>query len=174
MSLPDAWVDRIFEKLTLVYGHRFLRQWEGLDMAAVKADWARELGGYAQSPYAISHGLQYLPPDEPPTVLQFRELCRRAPDRAPRLPPPKPTDAQRQQALSICRDLRISIGSANADPRAWAYALQERERRGEHLSAAQQRAWREALETVPEEALFGFTRPPENSLPPGMRSQHEA
>ena len=24
MSLPDAWVDRIFTKLSLVYGHQFL------------------------------------------------------------------------------------------------------------------------------------------------------
>lgn len=172
MSLPDAWVDRIFEKLTLVYGHRFLRQWEGLDMAAVKRDWSYELRGFQQSPQAIGYGLEHLPPDEAPTVLQFRDLCRRVPESQGSLPMPKPTAEEREKAARICRDLRIRIGADVADPRDWAYDLQAREKRGEELSPVQAKAWREALAIVPSEHP-GMTFKPvvEAALPPAMRSQ---
>lgn len=75
MSLPEAWVDRIFDKLTLVYGHQFLSRWDGMPIADVKADWGHELRGFAQNPNAIAYGLDHLPPGKPPTVLEFRAIC---------------------------------------------------------------------------------------------------
>jgi hypothetical protein len=75
MSLPETWVDRIFTKLSLVYGHQFLSRWDGLAMADVKADWAHELRGFAQNPGAISYALEHLPPGKAPTVLEFRAIC---------------------------------------------------------------------------------------------------
>ena len=81
MSLPNNWVDRIFAKLTLVYGTDFTRRWEGLDVDDVKADWARELAMYQQAPAAIAYALENLPENKPPNVLQFRALCRAAPNR---------------------------------------------------------------------------------------------
>lgn len=65
--------------MTVTYGSAWLRMWEGVDPQAVKANWAHELGGFAQSPGAIKHGLENLPPAKPPTVLEFREICRKAP-----------------------------------------------------------------------------------------------
>ena len=98
MSLPLPWVDRIFEKLTLVYGQAFLARWRDLDLDAVKHDWAHELDGFERHPKAIAHALQALPPEKPPTVLQFRELARRAPlPELPRLESP-PADAERVAA----------------------------------------------------------------------------
>jgi len=79
MSLPPNWVDRIFEKLTLVYGRDFLRRWDGIPIADVKADWAKELAGFEQLPESIAHALKNLPHADPPNVYQFRDLCRRAP-----------------------------------------------------------------------------------------------
>lgn len=79
MSLPLPWVDKIFAKLTLVYGHDFLNRWRDLDLDAVKADWAHELAGFAQHPEAIAFALTTLPPGKPPTVLEFRELARKNP-----------------------------------------------------------------------------------------------
>ena len=58
MSLPLPWADRIFEKLTLVYGQAFLARWRDLDLDAVKADWAHELDGFERHPKAIAHALQ--------------------------------------------------------------------------------------------------------------------
>jgi len=71
--LPSAWVEELFARLTLRYGAAFLRQWPDADIAVVKADWARVLGGL--SPIAIRAGLDNLP-DKPPLLAgQFRRLC---------------------------------------------------------------------------------------------------
>jgi hypothetical protein len=91
MSLPPLWVDRIFEKLGLIYGRDFLNRWEGMPLEAVKADWAKELEGFERWPEAIAFGLKNLPPERAPTVLQFRDICRKAPAKEVQtLPPPKP------------------------------------------------------------------------------------
>jgi hypothetical protein len=102
MSLPNDWVDAIFRKLTLVYGSAFLKRWEGIEIDAVKADWAHELSGLAKKPEFIKHALENLPVSYPPTVLEFRQLCIGAPTYAlPALPKPKakPEDVARVREL---------------------------------------------------------------------------
>jgi hypothetical protein len=104
MSIPTTWVDRIFEKLTLVYGREFMNRWQGLDVDAVKADWAHELEGFEKWPEAIAHALKNLPPDRPPTVLQFRDIARKAPPKpVPLLPQPKADPARVQAELTRLR-----------------------------------------------------------------------
>jgi hypothetical protein len=78
MSLPLPWVEKIFQKLTLVYGRDFLGRWEGIPLEEVKADWAHELAGYRNSHDALAYALQNLP-RKPPTVLEFRAICEAAP-----------------------------------------------------------------------------------------------
>jgi hypothetical protein len=146
MSLPAAWVDRIFEKLSLVYGQSFLRRWDGIDLAAVKADWAHELRGFAQAPNAIAHGLAHLPTEgQAPTVLQFRQLCVRAPmvEREALTQSQSKPDPQRVAAtLARLRELR----PGPRDPKGWAWGLKAREERDPKcLSAAQRDMWRAAL-----------------------------
>ncbi len=70
-------VDLIFGKCQLVYGRDFSARWEGMQLADVKADWHRELGPLLDKPQAIKYGLENLPVDKPPTVLQFRAACLR-------------------------------------------------------------------------------------------------
>jgi hypothetical protein len=82
MPLPAAWVDRLFEKLTMVYGRDFLARWEGLEIKKVKEDWAHELSGFFTHPEALAYGLEFLP-ERAPSVIEFRNICRKA-------PPPKP------------------------------------------------------------------------------------
>ena len=148
MSLPAAWVDRIFEKLALVYGQSFLRRWDGLDLVAVKADWAHELRGFAQAPNAIAHGLAHLPSEgPPPTVLQFRQLCVRAPlverEALTQSQSQSKPDPQRVAAtLARLRDQR----PGPRDPKGWAWAMKAREERDPKcLSAAQRDMWRAGL-----------------------------
>lgn len=89
MSLPSVWVDRIFEKLSLVYGRDFLSRWEGLELDDVKADWAHELAGMVVRPERIKYALDHLPASKPPTVLDFRAICMMASfDELPALPAP--------------------------------------------------------------------------------------
>jgi hypothetical protein len=80
MSLPSGWVDRIFDKLTLTYGQSFLRRWQDIDLNAVKSDWSHELSGFERFPKSIAWALQNLPPEKPPTVLEFRNIARKAPE----------------------------------------------------------------------------------------------
>ena len=74
MSLPNSWVEKIFRKLSLVYGRDFMSRWEGLDARDVQDDWAGELAGLASHPDRIAYGLANLPA-KAPTVLEFRSLC---------------------------------------------------------------------------------------------------
>lgn len=140
MSLPDSWVDALFARLAVTYGASFARMWEGVDIAAVKAHWAEELSHYQQHPQAIKHALSLLPADKPPTVLQFRDLCRGCPEPTPKMlpaPPAKPEQiAQAMKALQTPSD---------AHPKAWAHRLKRREDNKELLSAFQRSAWREAI-----------------------------
>lgn len=121
MSLPASWVDRIFQRLTVVYGRDFLSRYDGQDIAEVKADWGAELTCYQQAPEAIRYALEHIPSDKPPTVLQFRDICRRAPQYVPPAlpsPPPDPTMAQELR--------RVFKPMTGRGDRSWVAKLQAR------------------------------------------------
>lgn len=161
MPLPSAWVDRLFAKLAVTYGQRFLGLYSGLDLEAVKADWAHELDGLQNRPEAIKHALEHLPTDQPPTVLQFRALCRNAPTAHQALPSPKGAPDQRLMAK-----VKAAI-SRPEDPKEWARRLARKEHwqamhprevgSRERLTPVQRRFWREALglqlDATPADAL---------------------
>lgn len=158
-------IDQVFACLQVRYGSEWLRMWEGLDLAAVKADWSRELARF--KPRDVAYALEHLPPDRPPTVGQFRAICQRAPIAdEPRLPPPKPNKARAREALS-----KLKLGG-QADALAWARDLEGREKAGEQLTPAQREAWRAALFDGPalSVAQLGEFNPiPPEALPPAMR-----
>ena len=78
-TLPLAWVEKVFRKLTVVYGRDFMARWEGQEINDVIEDWAEELSGFVNWPEAIAWALKNLPDSKPPTVLEFRALCFKAP-----------------------------------------------------------------------------------------------
>lgn len=167
MSLPATWVDRIFERLTLVYGHQFLGRWSGLDLDAVKADWGRELSAYQQAPQALSYALDNLPAGEPPNVLQFRALCSRRPVEAPKLPAPDAAGLKRiAGALSV-------VGAGMESPAEWMARLDRDVIAG---NASPARVAHHRIATA--NGYYGnaagaisdvFHAPPVEVLPPGMR-----
>lgn len=139
-SLPEAWVTRIFDKLAVTYGAAWVRKWEGVDGEEVKANWGHELRGFQQSPHAIKHALEHLPPAEPPTVLQFRDLCLKAPQfNVAKLPAPKADPEVVAKALAAVKV------EPHSTTREWAHRLREREQRGDRLTIAQRDMWRAAL-----------------------------
>jgi hypothetical protein len=144
MSLPTPWVDKIFEKLTLVYGQAFLRRWQDVDINAVKSDWAHELSGFAQHPRAIAWALENLPVDRPPTVLEFRAIARRVPAaEVPKLDAPK-ADPER-----VARELEKLAPFRQAAPRAdrldWAKRIVARAKGGERVARGTYQTAAEAL-----------------------------
>lgn len=143
MPIPDSWIDKIFDKLTMVYGHQFIGRWSGLDLVKVKADWAHELDGLQARPQAIGYALQNLPTDHPPTVLQFREICRRTPEVAEvlALDAPKPDPERVAAAVSGIRQSMTPVGDHLSRQRQHM----QMEIAGERLSVRQREFWRIAL-----------------------------
>lgn len=124
MSLPVPWIDRIFDKLTLTYGQSFLRRWADIDLNAVKSDWAHELAGFAQHPRAIAWALQNLPPEKPPTVLEFRALARKAPaEDTPRLEAPTAAAAVVQAELAKLAPIRVDHTARRGIDASWAHRI---------------------------------------------------
>ena len=96
MPLPSSWINNLFGRLALRYGTRFEAQYAGLDIGAVKADWADMLDGFRGN--EIGYALKYLPVDKPPNAMQFRDICRRSPSPdLPKLPPGPPASPERVQ-----------------------------------------------------------------------------
>jgi hypothetical protein len=122
--MPRAdFIDALFDRLTLRYGHAFLARWSGLRLEAVKGDWARELASYAERPEAIEHALALLDPAEPPTAAQFRDLCASAPAPAFRAAPePK----QRHQAAEVRRKCLRPVAPRLGRDVAWATEILQR------------------------------------------------
>lgn len=144
MSLPTAWIDRIFDKLTLTYGQAFLRRWADIDLNAVKSDWAHELAGFEAHPKAIAWALQNLPPDSPPTVLAFKFLARRAPpDELPRLDAPRANPDLMAQELAKLAPVIARPVARNTD---WAHAIVAKAQSGCRVSPTVLRMAREVAE----------------------------
>ena len=109
-ALPMAWVEKIFRKLTLVYGRDFTARWEGQETIHVIEDWAEELAGFVNWPEAIAWALKSLPEGKPPTVIEFRALCLKAP-KPERLALPEPAADPafaRQVLAQVSRQARPS------------------------------------------------------------------
>lgn len=145
MSFPIAWIDRIFDRLTVRYGNRFLDRWKGVDMDAVRFDWASVLAGFDHWPEAISFAIDHLDDEKPPSATMFRTLALKAP-KPERLMLPEPkADPERVAAeLTKLAPLRAAI-AAPVDHKAWAKRLQERDEAGESINLNQRRCYRNAL-----------------------------
>ena len=143
MSLPLSWVERIFDKLLLVYGRDFTGRWEGLDISTVKTDWSHELSGFEKHPEAIKHALQNLPAAKPPTVYEFRNLCVSAPKTTTFELPAPPADPL--FVAEIAKRLRVVTEKPEHGMKSWAYRLQARDKAGESLNMNQRRCYRAAL-----------------------------
>lgn len=147
MQLPGSWVDALFARLAVRYGTAWAAKWEGLDMAAVRADWAEELGGFGANPEALKRALANLPPDRPPTVAQFRALCIGSPGDVH--DKPKRLEAPSASPEVVAAVKAVATGpKSDVDPKAWAWALRRREHLLDRtLSAAQRAMWRAALKS---------------------------
>lgn len=153
-SLPEPWVRKIFAAMRATYGAAFDRQWQcpaGVDpaehAAGMVGHWARELRGYQQAPAAIAYALDHLPAN-PPNLVEFKALCRGAPQYAPpRLEGPKVTPERMVEAVA-----GIAKPAPKHNPRQWAEDLKAIEARGGHLTLAQRQMWRVALGELREAA----------------------
>lgn len=143
MSLPTKVIDRLFERLAATYGAKWVRQWDGVPMADVKSAWAHELSGFHDRMTDLAWALGNLP--EPcPNAIEFRNLCRKAPQpESPRLPEPKADPERLRVEFAKLGDLRATIGTV--DHKAWARRIITNHTGGLRVSPISLRFAREAL-----------------------------
>lgn len=128
MSLPQDWVNRIFDKITLTYGQPFLDRWRDIDLKAVKADWGFELANFERTPHAIAFALSNLPANSRgPSVVEFKAICRQAPElEKPKLLEQKADPARVAAELAKLAPLIAQTRAApleTYDRLAWAKAI---------------------------------------------------
>ena len=73
----DALVDRLFQKLAMMYGKHWLDLWGDMPLGMVKGEWARALTGV--EPEAMRLALDSMLTTGkpfPPTLPEFVSLCR--------------------------------------------------------------------------------------------------
>lgn len=74
-SLPQSWVEKMFDKMLLDYGKKFVDQWAGADPDKLIAHWAREMASYTGP--EIKRGLTAMEGrDWPPSLPEFKKMCR--------------------------------------------------------------------------------------------------
>jgi hypothetical protein len=146
MTLPVKAIDRLFERLSATYGEQWNRQWANVPIVDVKTVWAHELAGFAGQLEALAWGLENLP-ERCPNVIEFRNLCRRAPaPELPRLPEPKANPERLKQELSKLKDIRAEVFAAQTiDHKAWAKRIIARHEAGENVKPVNLRFAKEAL-----------------------------
>jgi hypothetical protein len=121
MALPLDWTEKIFEKLSLRYGVAFLRQWEGMDIGAVKNDWCLMLGAYHAHPECLGWAMKNLPVDCLKNVEQFAALCKSAPRKdAPRIDAPSVDPEKMREAMA---ELNMINKKKNDKRLGWAYKI---------------------------------------------------
>ena len=149
MSLPIKAIDRLFERLGATYGATWTRQWADIPIGDAKSAWAHELAGFNGQLEALAWGLENLP-EKCPNVIEFRNLCRRAPaPELPRLPEPKADPERMRRELSKLGQIKQQVLSVKTlDSKEWARRLIARHEGGENIKPVCLRFAREALGIV--------------------------
>jgi hypothetical protein len=167
---PLVLVQTIFAKMIVRYGTLWTGRITGADEMLLLRDWGMGLAGYRKE--AIVWALENLPADAPPLLGQFKAIVGRAPEpRQQVIEAPKPDPARVASELA-----RMRSAMTERDRLQWAYDLQERESKGDRLTAGQRTAWRDALasESVDTRTVGHHEPIQDDRLPPAMRRYREA
>lgn len=122
----------LFDRLTAVYATQWLSKWEGMNIDMVKSVWQDELDRITVR--QVKYALANLPRDFPPNAMQFRDLCKQAPD------PPVAMirDASRKPDPKRLAEILAKLPKfVNPDPLACAKMHLARLRSGEKLTQNQ-------------------------------------
>lgn len=136
-------IEAIFAKLAVRYGAVWLRQWDSVDMALVKADWTEELRGFANNLEPLRYALRHLP-ERCPNVAQFKALANACPPpEMQRLEAPRASEAVVAENLAKQAGLKQAI--AQTGNKDWAHRLMARHNAGEKLRPYTLQCARQAL-----------------------------
>lgn len=145
----NSWVERLFSRLAALYGASFGRQWEGTNLAEVKAVWAEKLGGFTSE----NIGAALRSCDDrpfPPNLPEFIELCRQNAKQSNRpLLETTPVQLSPEEFAERAKQLESSFLRTNdRDYRGWCKELRGRYLAGEILLPIQISMASEAMNEV--------------------------
>ena len=144
--IPPELVDQVFAKFGLRYTKRWAEEVAEIDLGELRDEWRRQLAGFDLR--AIRWALDCLPDSRPPTVGEFRALCRTWPGR--------PSEPEKMPAR-------------HRPPREIAEAMRAIVQRNMDAKQAQREADRRERLGVEAGLLRSATMIPATKLPPGMR-----
>jgi len=125
-------IDRLFKRLSATYGAAWERSLGAVPVGDTKTVWAHELSAFKGSLHRIAWALENLP-EKCPNVIEFKNLCRKAP--APELealPEPK-ADPERVKA-ELAKLGEIKTVPQEAGRFDWAHRILARQASGAKVS----------------------------------------
>jgi hypothetical protein len=128
-----AAVDHIFSALAVAYGPAFTRSLGEAPSAEIKTFWGYQISDFTHSKAAkraIVWALQNLPP-KVPNAIEFKNLCRNAPSKAPVMLPAPAVNPE--IAAKVLGGLKAST-LPKVDHKAWAHRIIARHEAGQKIS----------------------------------------
>jgi hypothetical protein len=153
----SEWIERIFNRLSAIYGSEFTHKWSDVDNDEMKRTWASILGGFSAEDVAMAIKACHSLP-KAPNAPEFAALCRQHMTARTKVEL-KPLTADERKAVQIVAD-KVAEGFRSKEEiakeywvngvlitkyRQWAVNLVKREAGGEQLDIAANEAWREVL-----------------------------
>ncbi len=138
--LPDAWVEKLFQKFEDFYGAKWAAQYGDFPRERVKRTWAEELGGFADKGECLSHAIKAQKSSPfPPTLPEFLRACQDAARRLGTVQPalPAPVMSAEEAARKIDALQQAQPRPSPYDFHHWAKELRAAYLRGEPLGSNQ-------------------------------------
>lgn len=152
-----AWIERIFAKLTSIYGDDFTRNWRGIDPEEIKAEWADTLGGFHAADIASALQACRSQP-KAPNLPEFASLCRQNMNTRNTVTLAPLTPEERAAAAKVAETVAKAMSAKEANTKGyyvngvlvtvfkqWAVNIVNREASGEQIPEVSKKAWRDVL-----------------------------
>ena len=155
--MRSEWIERIFARLSGIYGSEFTYKWADVDNDSLKAEWADALGGFHADDIAAALQACRAQP-KAPNLPEFASMCRQNMNTRKTADIPKLTPEDRIAAAKVAETVAKSMSAKEANTKGymvngvlvtvykqWAFDLMVREAAGEQLPVISTAAWREVL-----------------------------
>jgi len=150
-----AWIEKIFSKLTAIYGDEFTRNWRGIEADEVKDEWASALGGFEAQDIAAALTECRAQP-KAPNLPEFSAMCRRHMVNRVKVELPPLTPEEKAAAAVVAEKVAEGMRAGSEKKtgeywlngvlvtkyRTWAVNLLKREAAGEFIHLVSAEAWR--------------------------------
>lgn len=156
-GMRSEWIERIFARLSGIYGSEFTYKWADVDNDSLKAEWADALGGFHADDIAAALQACRAQP-KAPNLPEFAAMCRQNMNTRKTVNIPPLAPEERIAAAKVAETIAKAMSAKEANTKGhmvngvlvtvykqWAYELMVREAGGEQLPVISTAAWRDVL-----------------------------